>query len=95
MLFRSHESILKDIDKTVPVKKGDTISTTEFSALFPAGIMIGKVIETKQNPGSNFNAITVGLSTNFSNLSYVYVIDNLKKEEQRSLEESTKKANEQ
>ena len=91
----SHESILKDIDKTVPVKKGDTISTTEFSALFPAGIMIGKVIETKQNPGSNFNAITVGLSTNFSNLSYVYVIDNLKKEEQRSLEESTKKANEQ
>ncbi|MFM7016973.1 MAG: rod shape-determining protein MreC [Bacteroidota bacterium] len=88
-----HESLLKDIDKTVPVKKGDTISTTEFSALFPAGIIIGKVIETKLNPGSNFNAIKVRLSTNFDNLSYVYVIDNLKKNEQRNLEESTQKAN--
>jgi rod shape-determining protein MreC len=93
--LNAHESILKDIDKTVPVKKGDTISTTEFSALFPAGIMIGKVIESKLNPGSNFNAIKVGLSTNFDNLSYVYVIDNLKKNEQRSLEEATQKANEQ
>jgi rod shape-determining protein MreC len=93
--LNAHESILKDIDKTVPVKKGDTISTTEFSALFPAGIMIGKVIESKLNPGSNFNAIKVGLSTNFNNLSYVYVVDNLKKNEQRILEEATKKANEQ
>lgn len=91
----SHESILKDIDKTVPVKKGDTISTTEFSALFPSGIMIGKVIESKLNPGSNFNAIKVGLSTNFDNLTYVYVVDNLKKEEQRKLEEATIKTNEQ
>jgi len=91
----AHESILKDIDKTVPVKKGDTISTTEFSALFPAGIMIGKVIESKLNPGSNFNAIKVGLSTNFDNLSYVYIVDNLKKNEQRTLEEATQKANEQ
>jgi rod shape-determining protein MreC len=93
--LNAHESILKDIDKTVPVKKGDTISTTEFSALFPAGIMIGKVIESKLNPGSNFNAIKVGLSTNFNNLSYVYVVDNLKKNEQRILEEATKKSNEQ
>jgi rod shape-determining protein MreC len=93
--LNAHESILKDIDKTVPVKKGDTISTTEFSALFPAGIMIGKVIESKLNPGSNFNAIKVGLSTNFDNLSYVYVVDNLKKDEQRKLEEATQKANEQ
>ena len=93
--LNAHESILKDIDKTVPVKKGDTISTTEFSALFPAGIMIGKVIESKLNPGSNFNAIKVGLSTNFDNLSYVYVVDNLKKDEQRKLEVATQKANEQ
>lgn len=81
---------LNEIDKTVPVQKGDTIITTAYSAIFPAGIMLGKVIEAKLNPGSNFHQIKVKLSTRFDNLSYVYIVDNLMKNEQRELESNNK-----
>jgi len=81
---------LNEIDKTVPVQKGDTIITTAYSAIFPAGIMLGKVIEAKLNPGSNFHQIRVKLSTRFDNLSYVYIVDNLMKNEQRELESNNK-----
>lgn len=77
---------LNEIDKTVPVQKGDTIVTTSFSSIFPAGIMIGKVEEARLKPGSNFHEIRVKLATRFDNLSYVYIVDNLLKNEQRDLE---------
>ena len=79
-------AILNEIDKTVPVLKGDTIVTTSYSSIFPAGIMIGTVLEAKQNPGFNFHQITVKLSTRFDDLTNVYVIDNLLKNEQKKLE---------
>ncbi len=90
-----HEAILSEIDKTVPVQKRDTVVTTEYSSIFPAGVMIGLVKEDKLNPGSNFHAITIGLSTKFNNLSYVYIIENLLKNEQRNLESTTVQSNEQ
>ncbi|CAN5505030.1 rod shape-determining protein MreC [soil metagenome] len=77
---------LNEIDKTVPVQKGDTIVTTSYSSIFPAGIMIGKVEEARLKPGSNFHEIRIKLSTRFDNLSYVYIVDNLLKNEQRNLE---------
>lgn len=80
---------LNEIDKTVPVKVGDTIVTTSFSSIFPAGIMVGIVSSKELKKGSNFNDIRVKLSTRFENLTYVYVVDNLMKEEQRKLEEQS------
>lgn len=77
---------LNEIDKTVPVMKGDTIVTTSFSAIFPSGIMLGVVSESKLNPGSNFHEINVHLSTPFRNLSNVYIVDNLLKGERNNLE---------
>ena len=81
---------LNEIDKTVPVQKGDTIITTAYSAIFPAGLLLGTVIEAKLNPGSNFHQIRVKLSTRFDNLSYVNIVDNLMKNEQRELESNNK-----
>ncbi len=77
---------LKEIDKTVPVQKGDTINTTAFSSIFPAGIMIGRVTHSRVAAGSNFHDIEINLSTQFQKLSHVYVIDNILKDEQRTLE---------
>ena len=77
---------LNEIDKTVPVQKGDTIVTTSYSSIFPPGILLGKVEEAKVKTGSNFHEIRVRLSSRFENLSYVYVIDNLLKSEQDTLE---------
>ncbi len=81
---------LNEIDKTVPVKVGDTIVTTAFSAVFPANIMIGKVAATLTEPGSPFFKIKVKLSMRFSNLSHVYIVNNLLKEEQLQLESINK-----
>jgi rod shape-determining protein MreC len=86
---------LNEIDKTVPVRKGDTVVTTSFSAIFPAGVQIGKVEETKIEPGSPFFRIKVKLFMSFRNLSHVYIVKNLLKEEQRKLEDLNKKKEEE
>lgn len=80
---------LNEIDKTVPVKVGDTIVTTSYSSIFPANIMVGVVSSKELKKGSNFHDIRVRLSTRFDNLTYVYVVDNLMKNEQRALEEQS------
>ena len=90
-----HEVLLKEIDKTVPVQKGDTVVTTGFSKRFPENVMIGVVSEAQLNPGSNFHSIKVRLSTRFDNLSYVYIVQNLMRDEQQALEDSTLSTNEE
>jgi rod shape-determining protein MreC len=84
-----HYGTLKEIDKTVPVKRGDTIVTTAFSSIYPSGLMIGTVENSEVESGSHFHNIKVKFSASFQNLSYVYIIDHLLKNEQRSLEEAT------
>ncbi|MBK6444859.1 MAG: rod shape-determining protein MreC [Bacteroidetes bacterium] len=79
---------LNDIAKHVKINLGDTIITSSFSAIFPEGIMIGTVDKVDPNSGDNFQEIEVKLSTSFANLTYVYIVSNLFKEEQRKLEES-------
>ncbi len=76
------------IAKHVKINIGDTIITSSSSSILPQGIMIGKVDKVDPNSGDNFQDIDVKLSTNFGNLSYVYIVSNLYKEEQRKLEEA-------
>jgi rod shape-determining protein MreC len=78
--------VLKEIDKTVPVSKGDTIVTTSFSKMFPANVLIGTVSEARVEPGSPFHSIRIKLAMRFDNLSHVYVVNNLMKAEQDSIE---------
>lgn len=82
--------VLKEIDKTVPVQKGDTIVTTSFSKMFPANVLIGTVSEARIEPGSPFYTIRVKLAMRFDNLSHVYVVKNLMKKEQSELEAKNK-----
>ena len=81
---------LNDIAKHVKVSKGDTIVTSSYSAIFPDGVFIGIVDEVTSTGGNNFQDITVKLSTPFGKLSYVYIISNLYKDEQKALEEPLK-----
>lgn len=78
---------LYEIDKTVPVRKGDSVITTSYSALFPSGIFMGKIDHIAIEPGSPFYKLGIRLATDFSNLSGVYIVKNLYKDEQRMLEE--------
>ncbi|MEP7171609.1 MAG: rod shape-determining protein MreC [Bacteroidota bacterium] len=84
-------SVLKDIAKHVVFKTGDTVVTTSYSSVFPENILIGTVSGSEINPGENFYNIKIKLSTNFSNLTYVYIVDNVLKSEKRKLEEESVK----
>jgi rod shape-determining protein MreC len=78
---------LLDIPKHVELKIGDRILTTSYSAIFPEGITIGTIAAFEVKPGDNFYTISVYLSTNFQNISSVYIVNNLMKGEQKKLEE--------
>lgn len=82
---------LKDIPKSVRVVKGDTVLTSSTSSLFPADIMVGTVYEVEDDKTTNFYTLKVRPSTNFFNLEYVYVIENQQYDEQKKLEDSTRK----
>lgn len=77
---------LDAIPKHAVVEQGDTIVTSGFSTMFPEGILIGTVSEASVVDGSNFHEIKVRLSSDMNNLSHVFVVNNLLKEEQQALE---------
>lgn len=77
---------LIDIPRVAPVEVGDTIVTGGKSAIFPDGINIGVIREVTLNEHSNYFVLDVQLFTDMTNLGYVYVIENLNKEEIKALE---------
>ncbi|MDA1269011.1 MAG: rod shape-determining protein MreC [Bacteroidetes bacterium] len=74
------------VPRHVKANKGDTIITSGFNAVFPEGILIGqlsKVEVNKKDP--NYLALTIKLSTDFSKLTYVYLVENIQFQEIDSL----------
>jgi len=68
------------------IKIGDTIVTSGYKeALFPEGMLIGKVISIKDE-GSAYWNIDVKLATDYTAMDYVFVIKNILKPEKDSLE---------
>ena len=65
---------------------GDTVVTSSYSSVFPEGIMIGTVYSIEQPSGENYYNILVKLAVDFRALSYVEVVENLKKDELKALE---------
>jgi rod shape-determining protein MreC len=84
---------LKEIPKHVKINVGDTVVTSGYSELFPENVMVGKVKHVNAEPEENFLDIDVTLSTNMNNISYVYVVNNLKRKEFLVLDSVVKKAN--
>ncbi len=79
---------LEEVPNHVKISKGDSIVTSGFSAIFPAGIPIGTIEDFRTNVSNNFYEIDVKLSTDFKSLYYVYVIDNTMRDELLLLENS-------
>jgi len=80
-------AILNEIPQHVPVHVGDTVETTNFSAIFPEGIMVG-IVNDFEKSGGDFYKIKVALATDFKKLNFVNIIGNLKKTEQQDLEKT-------
>lgn len=77
---------LRDIPKHAEIALGDTIITNGFSNIFPEGIPLGTIMDAELVPGTNYYDITIELTTDFSKLRYVYIIENKLKWERDSLE---------
>ncbi len=80
---------LREIPIHVKLSIGDTLVTSGYSAMFPEGIPVARIIEYKQNTGDSFYYIKVKLIVDYKNLTNVYIIENRQVEEQKSLEEKT------
>lgn len=80
---------LSDVPNHVDVAIGDTIITRGSSTIFPEGIMIGTIDSFEKQVDDNFYDINVKLSTDFSNVNYVYIVKNLLKKEQLELQQQT------
>jgi rod shape-determining protein MreC len=65
---------LRDLPQHIVPKIGDTIVTSGFSGVFPGNYMIGRVNEISQNPKDGSRVISIRLSSDLSEVSYVYVI---------------------
>jgi rod shape-determining protein MreC len=82
---------LANIPKSAKVAKGDTVLTSNVSDIYPPGIMVGTVAEIIDDKSSNFFILKLKTATNFSNLQYVYVLEDLQREEREKLEDPYKK----
>jgi len=81
-----HSIKLTDISRYKPVSVGDSVVTSEHNSTFPPGILIGRVSKVGVQPDQTFHDITINLSTNFTTLAFVYVIQNQLRDEQTQLE---------
>lgn len=78
---------LTDIPSHLQLLYGDTIITSGNSLIFPEGIVIGTVENYISRIGSNLNSAVIRFSADYNNLRHVYIINNIRKEEQLKLRE--------
>ncbi len=76
---------LNDIPVHINIITGDTIVTSGYSGIYPPGTIIGTVGEVRPEEDAAFYDIDVKLSTEFQELSYVYVVKNRLRHEKDSL----------
>lgn len=77
---------LTDISKFAPVKSGDTIVTGGQSSIFPQGIPIGIVEDFVIDIGGDTYTVNIRPFNDMTNLSHVYIIENLDAKEIKQLE---------
>lgn len=82
---------LRNVTKGAKVAKGDSVVTSNYSANFPSHLLIGTVADISSESSSNFYTLKIKTATNFFNLQFVYLIENLRYAEQVQLEKSIPK----
>lgn len=73
-------------------QRGDTVVTSGYSYLFPEGMMVGTIADTRpvtvKGSAGTFANFPIRLATNFQSLRYVYVLRQRPSHEARALEDS-------
>ena len=78
---------LDELPRHVEFELGDTIVTSGYSAIFPSGIIVGKVVNFEKQHDDNFYSLEVELATDFQALNNVRIIKNYRQAEQKRIEQ--------
>ena len=81
---------LDDIPRHAKFKLGDRIVTSGYSAIFPAGILVGKIKHVYNSEDGLSFRLAVQLSTDFGNLRDVCVIDDATVREKKKVMDAAK-----
>ncbi|MCI0523100.1 MAG: rod shape-determining protein MreC [Bacteroidales bacterium] len=76
---------LSEIPHHVAVNQGDTIVSSGYSAIFPAGLVIG-TLTGEQKKGGDFVTLKVQLSADLKKLTNVYIIGDINRVERDTIE---------
>jgi rod shape-determining protein MreC len=68
---------------------GDSVVTSGYNSVFPAGVFIGTIESFTTEPNKNFSTVKLRLGVDFSRLTYVYVVPTPPHAERDSLEQHT------
>ncbi len=82
---------LEELPRHVKFEKGDTIVTSGYSAVFPAGMIVGRVVDYKKQRDDNFYSLEIELATDFRVLDHVRIIRNYRQAEQKKIEQEARK----
>jgi len=80
--------LLTNVPKTMDVKAGDLVITSEYSSTFPPGVRVGLVRGVTIETGSLFKKIIVEPSVDFTRLEEVFVMTVVPNRERITLEQS-------
>lgn len=83
-----HFITLRNIPKSIPLSKGDSVVTSNYSANFPSDLLVGTIVDITKDAASSFYIIRLRTATNFYSLEYVNLVENAQWDEQRRLEAS-------
>ena len=72
-------------------KGRDTIVTSGYSSVFPAGLIVGTVADFEKQHDDNFFSLEVELATDFQALNNVRIIKNYNQAEQRRVEQEARR----
>ena len=86
-----HILLLKDINKTVKIKAGDTVITSGFSDKFPAGLLVGYVKDIINDKSMSTYTVRITPGVNFETVQFAYIIENMQRKEPAELLKKVKK----
>jgi rod shape-determining protein MreC len=84
----SMRAVVEDIPRHARFEKGDWLETSGFSAIFPAGVSVGKIVDVEDSPDGMSYRLHILLSTDFSTLRDVCVLTDKSMIERMRLEKA-------
>lgn len=79
-------ALLEELPRHTVFTAGDTVVTSGYSAVFPAGLPVGEILEDHKDHKENFFTLRVKLFADFTRLSNVQVVRNNHRDEVLAVE---------